>query len=44
MQMLMMMRSQHQHTVYAYYISLIARKLSEPDDGCYRPKHVVFYC
>jgi len=26
------------------YITLIARKLSEPDDGRYRPKHVVFYC
>ena len=24
------------------YISLIARKLSKPDDGRYRPKHVVF--
>jgi len=26
------------------YITLIARKLSEPDDDRYRPKHVVFYC
>ena len=26
------------------YITLIARKLSKPDDGRYRPKHVVFYC
>jgi len=23
---------------------LIARKLSKPDDGRYRPKHVVFHC
>jgi len=30
--------------MYIYiYITLIARKLSEPDDGCYRPKHVVIY-
>jgi len=21
-----------------------ARKLSKPDDGRYRPKHVVYYC
>jgi len=26
------------------YITLIARKLSKPDDGHYRPKHVVLYC
>ena len=26
------------------YITLIARKLSKPDDGRYRPKHVVFHC
>jgi len=26
------------------YINLIARKLSKPDDGRYRPKHVVFHC
>ena len=26
------------------YINLIARKLSTPDDGRHRPKHVVFYC
>ena len=26
------------------YLTLIARKLSKPDDGRYRPKHVVFYC
>ena len=26
------------------YITLIARKLSKPDVGCYRPKNVVFYC
>jgi len=26
------------------YITLIARKMSKPDDGRYRPKHVVFYC
>jgi len=26
------------------YITLIARTLSKPDDGRYRPKHVVFYC
>ena len=26
------------------YITLIARKLSKPDDDRYRPKHVVFYC
>ena len=26
------------------YITLIARKLSKPEDGRYRPKHVVFYC
>ena len=25
-------------------ISPVARKLSKPDDGRYRPKHVVFYC
>ena len=24
------------------YITLIARKLSKPDDGRYKPKHVVF--
>jgi len=24
--------------------SLIARKLSKPDDGRYRPKRVVFHC
>jgi len=26
------------------YITIIARKLSKPDDGRYRPKHVVFHC
>jgi len=26
------------------YITIIARKLSKPDDGRYRPKHVDFYC
>jgi len=26
------------------YTPLIATKLSKPDDGRYRPKHVVFYC
>jgi len=26
------------------YITLIARKLSKPDDGRYRLKHVVFHC
>ena len=26
------------------YITLIARKLSKPDEGRYRPKHVVFHC
>ena len=26
------------------YITLIGRKFSKPDDGHYRPKHVVFYC
>jgi len=26
------------------YKTLTARKLSEPDDGRYRPKHVVFHC
>ena len=26
------------------YITLIARKLSKPDDGRYRLKHVVLYC
>ena len=26
------------------YITLTARKLSKPDDGRCRPKHVVFYC
>ena len=26
------------------YKTLIARKLSKPDDGRYRPKHVVFHC
>ena len=25
-------------------LPLIARKLSKPDDGRYRPKHVVFHC
>jgi len=29
---------------YILYITLIARKLPKPDDGRYRPKHVVFYC
>jgi len=24
------------------YKTLLARKLSKPEDGCYRPKHVVF--
>ena len=24
--------------------TLTARKLSKPEDGRYRPKHVVFYC
>ena len=24
--------------------TLLARKLSKPEDGRYRPKHVVFYC
>ena len=34
----------HKPCVGAYiYIYLIARKLSKPDDGRYRPKHVVFY-
>jgi len=36
-----MMRSQH-HTVGILYINLIARKLSKPKDGRYRPKRVVF--
>jgi len=26
------------------YKTLIARKLSKPDDGRYRPKHLVFHC
>jgi len=26
------------------YKTLLARKLSEPEDGRYRPKHVVFPC
>ena len=26
------------------YVTLIARKLSKPDDGRYRSKHAVFYC
>ena len=26
------------------YKTLIARKLSKPDDGRYRPKHVVSHC
>ena len=26
------------------YKTLIARKLSKPDDGRYSPKHVVFHC
>jgi len=26
------------------YKTLIARKLSKPDDGRYRPKHAVFRC
>jgi len=24
------------------YKTVLARKLSKPEDGCYRPKHVVF--
>jgi len=24
------------------YKTLLARKLSKPEDGCYRPKHIVF--
>ena len=32
------------HGVCVSYKTLIARKLSKPDDGRYRPKHVVFYC
>ena len=27
-----------------HHFILLATKLSKPDDGCYRPKHVVFYC
>ena len=26
------------------YKTLLTRKFSKPDDGRYRPKHVVFYC
>jgi hypothetical protein len=26
------------------YINFIARKLSKPEDGCYRSKHVDFHC
>ena len=26
------------------YKTLIARKMSKPDDGRYRTKHVVFHC
>jgi len=26
------------------YKTVRARKLSKPDDGRYRPKHVVFHC
>jgi len=48
--MMMMMISQHRHAVYAYYIYiyiyiyiyLIVGKLSKPEDGRYRPKHVAF--
>jgi len=28
--------------LYILYVTLIARELSKPDDGRYRPKHVVF--
>jgi hypothetical protein len=30
--------------LYILYITLKVRNLSKPDDGRYRPKHVVFYC
>ena len=26
------------------YKTLLARKLSKPEDGCYKPKHVVLHC
>ena len=32
--------SMHMHIIR----NSLARKLSKPDDGRYRPKHVVFYC
>ena len=33
------------YILYVYmYITLTARKMSKPDDGRYRPKHVVFHC
>jgi len=41
-----MLRSHH-HFTYGLgilYKTLLARKLSKPVDGRYRPKHVVFYC
>jgi len=31
------------HSLCILYITLIAR-MSKPDDGHYRPKHIVFYC
>jgi len=31
------------HSLCILYITLTARKLLKPDDGRYRPKHVVFY-
>ena len=31
------------YTILYINMTLIVRKLSKPDDGCYRPKHVVFY-
>jgi len=30
--------------VIILYKALLARKLSKPEDGRYKPKHVVFHC
>ena len=34
----------HVSAYIGHHITLIARKMSKPADGLYRPKHVAFYC
>jgi len=40
----MMIISSSPHGLGILYKTLLARKIPKPDDGCYRPKHAVFYC